>query len=190
MVRLAIELVLTGEGLSGRVRQDPAFSQVAYDALYFPTFQWFQNKEELDISRDKLLAEVISPPGWSGITLEGNDQDLLYASVRRLVSLISNPAKLKEEVAVAVNRKAMSAPANLIDAIPVNLTLLAQVTPPDIYKWRFDQFGNPFQPAKVSEIYTDEVRRAIRFAQGFADALAEFKNPEPAPEAAAAAKAS
>jgi hypothetical protein len=158
MLQLAIELVLLDPIVRERVQQDPNFEQIMYDALYYPTRMWFQGKEDLDISREAII-DSISDLGEGSLMLEENETDLLYSTVRRVITLVSNPERLKKEV---LRPPGFGVGADVCEAIPLKPALLVRVAE-DRYKWRYDRFGVPFQKAKVTEVLTAELDEAEQF---------------------------
>ncbi len=173
MMQLAIELVLLDAVLARRVHQDPEFAQVAYDALYFPALEWSKNKQELDASRDTLLESVTALPERVSFALEENDKVLIYSSVVRVLRYCCEPELLKADLNVLT-------PAfhpDIIGAVPLTPKLIVLVPGSDEghYRWRFDQFGNPFQQALVGELVYPGLDLDLEITYAFASTVQSLK---------------
>jgi hypothetical protein len=106
LMQIAIQTVLGDEIVKKRIEQDPDFGQIIYDALYYPTRRWHENKEKLDCRRDELINGMIAliskrnpedARGYAAALTEEDSKDFLYGQVRKLLHLVCNRNQLQAQ---------------------------------------------------------------------------------------------
>jgi len=164
-MQAAVELVLHDKDMRSRLRQDPNFSRLAYDALYLPSRSWERGDEMLVLTREhlkKALEARIAADGNAEETrgnLSASDLDLLHTSLKRLVEFLREPGILVKELLVKrdspepVNDRFREDGWNAVRRlISSDLQLLGHITEEETAWWLYDQFGirRPQSPTPVT----------------------------------------
>ena len=97
-IQVAVEMVLTQPILNRRLRQQPEFTQIVHDALYYISRRW-KDLDPLDLDdresfrqhlEQRSGAQVAAQSGVPQLLLEQDDLDFLLERVRELANLLSS----------------------------------------------------------------------------------------------------
>lgn len=181
VMQLAVEVVLCDPLVSERIRQDPDFGQIIYDAVYYPSRIWYQGQEEMDCTLEGLKRGMTSlsasgalAPGASDLTdylglLKEDDRKFLHAQVRILLGFVCEPMRLRDRV-IELNGKNQLAISNVVADIcsiaPVLLTRKPGPENKDKYIWRYNWYGIPYRTADM-----DEIMETVAGAEVLLDAM-------------------
>jgi hypothetical protein len=167
VMQLAVEVVLCDPLVSERVRQDPDFGQIIYDALYYPSRIWYQGQEEMYCTLEGLETGMISlnspgalVPDPSDRTdylelLKPDDRKFLYAQVRVLLGFVCEPIRLRDRVIELIENKQLvisNVVADVCSTAPILLTRKPGVENKDKYIWRYNWYCIPYKTADMGEI--------------------------------------
>jgi len=161
MMQVAVEVVLSDTFLADRIRENPEFAQLAYDALYYPSKVWSQGQRTLKLKAESFVADIRTP-GATAHSVAETDNQLLFTQVRRLIHLVSNPSALKKEPAI----RTLNVPQSVLDAFPNTFELIG-ADPQDSYTWFRNTFGHPYLTRDVTKIDTPELHAAEEWLDSF-----------------------
>jgi hypothetical protein len=125
-IQLAIDLLLARDDLRTRLKNDPDFVLVAYDALYYPSRCWEDGRPQLDTSESAFRAYLgdrmrLNEPavrsntegaitGWTrqqpeshaepadDVSISDADLKFLHTQLQLLVEFLNEPSRLKSEL--------------------------------------------------------------------------------------------
>jgi hypothetical protein len=170
LVQLAIDSILRRPYIANRLRDDPAFARLIYDALYYPIRLLAQGPGKngapvnapangrpvltIDVADreafdDYLVERMSSDPGEAKdpdappLNIQAVDSMLLLAQVRDLVAMLADPYVLLDELAA---NKYADVNEAVLSALPLNPDdgplLVARLGTPHLYEWRYDHDWN------------------------------------------------
>ncbi len=145
LIQVAVEHVLRGRELASRLRDDPAFNQLAVDAVYYSSRLW-ETGELVDLSDEKFKAYLATRLGLAtdAINLPLTDVELLKSASRQVANYLSAPVTLAQEL------KSIEVDPVIIDAIQVTDELLTFI-PENLFKWKFDVGGRSIGKPSAEE---------------------------------------
>jgi hypothetical protein len=171
LIQFAIELILHRPPIANRLRDDPAFARLVYDALYYPVRLLSQTSNAaatlqnqpaglaawaLDLSDQSafdayLVERMSSDPDAAGAkplpsALRPIDSTFLLEQLRALAEMLSDPYALLDELAEARKSGFAGASEAVLSAIPFNPDggplLRARLGASHVYEWRYDHDWN------------------------------------------------
>jgi hypothetical protein len=151
-LQLAIEYVLSSPLVAERVERDVVFAQTMYDALYYPTHRWYSGERTLDVSADAILSGLSKAAGYT-IDIPDQDKQFLHEQVKTMLDLAANPARLVENMRVAIGEHRMTASVAVREAVPE--TPVIKFIRADTYEWVYNRYGTPHNAANVMAIVGD-----------------------------------
>ncbi len=116
MIQVAVEMVLEGQAMEERLRREPRFRRLAHDALYYPSREWENGSERLDLGDGAeaafgdWLTRRMGHDGEAGAAapdpaaaaadplLSEQDRRFLFERVRELARLLADPQGLRDGV--------------------------------------------------------------------------------------------
>jgi hypothetical protein len=105
VMQAAVEFLLDDEEMYKRLRQDPNFARLAYDALYWLVRSWESGEKKVDLKRERLrkkLEERMSEDAdgkANFANLSDSDLDLLFAGVKRFAGYLRQPPAFEQALA-------------------------------------------------------------------------------------------
>jgi hypothetical protein len=146
-MQVAVELMLRNKLITDRLASNPEFTQLACDALYYPSRSWEEGKAEIDL-REGFLDYLKTRLGISELT--GPEPSSLLAAVRGLIELLCDLKTLRESAA-----QSSAFPGSVMDVLESLArdpgALVSKQG--ERYLWRFDLFGRALgvgQPAAAT----------------------------------------
>jgi hypothetical protein len=162
IMQLALEVVLATPFVAERIARDAEFGQTIYDALYYPTYQWYKGARDIDISVDALMAGLAEASGHA-LNAADDDKNFLCERVERMLDLVCEPDRLKAAVKAAVDDDRISTLPLVREAILSEPRLLVR-TSPNHYRWVYNPYGIPYEAADVNDTVDSPILSAARTA--------------------------
>jgi hypothetical protein len=201
-IQLAVEMVLDSVELRAKLERDPSFRRTAHDGLYFLSRRWADPGAAIDLTDGALpgfgtyLTERVGTEGTQPATASGLsqnpvapqpvvvpvvDQDFLFGRVRRLATLLSDPAaykaRFKEWNAMRSSSGLRPVDQTVVDALMIDTEYLLEPDAAHLtFRWRFDTAGGSLGAAAGPQAAAPPIqpwRDDLMFVQGFAAVLAE-----------------
>ena len=165
-LQIAIEQTLAEPWIEDRMRDNPAFSRLAHDALYYPMRilrrdggRWLDLRQaKLGEFRKYLIERMSSEKGpekpadeEAEYTVTDADAGILFELTRTLASMLEDRFLLLD--AIDWNQRRIEISPILRDALPINPeaeSLLRRGPERHFYEWRYDADFNPL-PNLVGE---------------------------------------
>ena len=162
MIQLAIEATIESNDLKDRFGQDSYFSQLAYDALYYPSRQWANGDRYLDIRKhtffkflwrrtqldltaeaEKQLITDIKEKEWAKVEevlpFAIHDGEFLYQKLLNLLGLISESQTLLD----LIRENEIDIENEIVSTIPDSeqFQLIKVIDSEEKYEWQYDFYG-------------------------------------------------
>jgi hypothetical protein len=168
LVQFAVELILQRRAIVDRLRDDPAFARLLYDALYYPlrllalgrsddggngAAQVSIDKVTLDLTdrarfesylTERMSSDPDAAKDWpaSAFRIQPADSLLLLTQVQDLAAMLADPYRLLDELEAA----RITTPKEVLSALPLNPDegplLVPRLGSPHTYDWRYDHEWN------------------------------------------------
>ena len=174
LIQVAVEYVLEDDALRSRLRQDPDSSQQVYDALYYPARMWERDLVELEADQNRFneyLKQRTGAQGSEQTRYTSSDSQSLREQMGRILAYLCNPGNLRTALEKRwespANHPALAAFECLASEGPVE-PILDRISD-DYYAWRFDCYGRPFQPERLTHIEFQRQREAVERAEALFD---------------------
>lgn len=163
-MQAAVELVIEHEDLNNRLRVDPNFARLAYDALYVPFRSWEAGETRLCEKQEYLRQELLERMKEEDSTAEDNgnlseaDLDLLHGAFKRLCDFLRKPElfiqevnRLQGDTSDRPNRFKTENSWNILtEIVRVDASLLDEEKDGHS-RWLFDPYGAVRKPEPVAE---------------------------------------
>jgi hypothetical protein len=192
VVQLAIELALRTDGLKARVAQDPAFAQVAADALYLISRAWRDDCETVSVARAQIVTRLLNrmellpadndaaSEAWLLTRITKAELDTVVRGVQELARLLCDFGALRS----ALEADDGFSPEDRV-VLPVFAVLpgpgLLQRLDATTYRFRIDKYGiglvaagGAAASAGGTAPVRDEVEGLLAYLSAFVDALDEI----------------
>jgi hypothetical protein len=157
MIQLAIRMVLDGRELRTAMEREPAFSRLAYDALFYPTRQRRKGIRELDLSdeggpafhddlKGRMASEADRKRGAADeLELSPIELQFLFTRAREVAELLADPFAFCDAMQIWERETGRRLSAAVRDALPFMLPTGPLLTPARDgsfrYWWGYDYLG-------------------------------------------------
>lgn len=183
-IQLAIEEVLTEPRFANRISQDPAFAQLAHDALYALSRGWDAGETTYDTTAGALQTHLVArlvaaqdptetPPARRTTstrrpTVSDGDAELLSQANKSLIAHLSD----LDVFATRIERSEDEGRARLASMIPRATGGLLQRTRGQKFRFNYSCYGHDLRPEAASR--NQEIELLIQLVDEFQGLLKDF----------------
>jgi hypothetical protein len=158
MTQLAIETVYNSDDIQNRLLGEPAFGQLVYDALYYPSRFWEKGQHCFSVAKDDFEMDLLSRletaqfevkearlsaeahPNRGGEAIADSDATFLFEKMGLVVQFLARPADLAAALERARPPHAPPDAAKTMGRRMIEIPLLLDIGN-NQYRWLFDESG-------------------------------------------------